>query len=279
MADAFVITAPQIHHDGGIVHIGQVQMGLNDLAHQLNTAVNSIASGGTPIVTTVGGDLSGTLPNPTVVKASAGFAVTGDMTATGDVKASGRTITLNAASATPILTSSVQQFVTGNVSTVAYVNALNSSGGKIAYSQFDNNYTLTVAGFATDNLGTLVPAIQVQGTGNTGITHILSSSGSGGWFHTGTFSSSAAINASGGFQVKEGSNLKQGAVTLVGGTLVVANTSVTANSRIFLTSQADGGTPGFLRVSARTAGTSFTILSSSGTDTSLVAYEIFEPGT
>jgi hypothetical protein len=48
--------------------------------------------------------------------------------------------------------------------------------------------------------------------------------------------------------------------------------------RILVTSNADGGTPGFLRVSARTAGTSFTVTSSSGTDTSTFAYEIFEPG-
>ena len=79
-----------------------------------------------------------------------------------------------------------------------------------------------------------------------------------------------------GLAVKEGSNAKQGVATLVGGTVTVANTSVTATSRIFLTSQADGGTPGFLRVSARVSGTSFTITSSSGTDTSTVAYEIFE---
>lgn len=81
-----------------------------------------------------------------------------------------------------------------------------------------------------------------------------------------------------GLRVAEGANAKQGTAVLVAGTVVVANTSVTANSRIFLTSQADGGTPGFLRVSARVAGTSFTILSSSNTDTSTVAYEIFEPG-
>lgn len=80
-----------------------------------------------------------------------------------------------------------------------------------------------------------------------------------------------------GLSVKEGSNCKQGTATLVAGSSVVSNTSVTANSRIFLTSQADGGTPGWLRVSARTAGTSFTITSSSATDTSTVAYEIFEP--
>jgi hypothetical protein len=81
-----------------------------------------------------------------------------------------------------------------------------------------------------------------------------------------------------GLRVAEGSNAKQGTTVLVAGSKVVANTAVTANSRIFLTSQADGGTPGFLRVSSRVAGTSFTITSSSGTDTSTVAYEIFEPG-
>lgn len=80
-----------------------------------------------------------------------------------------------------------------------------------------------------------------------------------------------------GLRLKEGANAKQGTAVLVAGAVTVANTSVTANSRIFLTSQVDGGTPGFLRVSARVAGTSFTITSSSATDTSTVAYEIFEP--
>ncbi len=81
-----------------------------------------------------------------------------------------------------------------------------------------------------------------------------------------------------GLKVAEGSNAKQGTATLIGGASVVSNTSVTATSRIFLTSNADGGTPGWLRVSARSVGTSFTITSSSGTDTSTVAYEIFEVG-
>jgi len=80
-----------------------------------------------------------------------------------------------------------------------------------------------------------------------------------------------------GLRVAEGSNAKQGVATLVAGTVTVANTSVTASSRIFLTSQADGGTPGFLRISARTAATNFTITSSNAADTSVVAYQIFEP--
>lgn len=87
----------------------------------------------------------------------------------------------------------------------------------------------------------------------------------------------AVSTAGSGLQVKEGSNAKQGTATLAAGSAVVANTSVTSTSRILLTSNADGGTPGWLRVSARTAGTSFTITSSSASDTSTVAYQIFEP--
>ena len=83
-----------------------------------------------------------------------------------------------------------------------------------------------------------------------------------------------------GLAVAEGSNAKQGVATLVAGTVTVANTSVTANSRIQLTEQALGtvSVPSALCVSARVAGTSFTILASQATDTSVVAYEIFEPG-
>lgn len=68
-----------------------------------------------------------------------------------------------------------------------------------------------------------------------------------------------------------------GRATLVGGTVTVSSTSVTANTNIFVTCQSPAGTPGFLRISARVANTSFTILSSSGTDTSEVAYLLIEP--
>lgn len=83
--------------------------------------------------------------------------------------------------------------------------------------------------------------------------------------------------AGGGLNLKEGADARLGVATLVAGTLVVSTTQVGATSRIFLTCQVPGGTPGFLRVSARTAGTSFTILSSSGTDTSQVAWMIVDP--
>lgn len=79
-----------------------------------------------------------------------------------------------------------------------------------------------------------------------------------------------------GLGVKTGTNSKLGTAVLVTGTATVANTSITANSRIFLTSQIDGGTVGFLRVSAKTVGINFVITSSSALDTSTVAWHIVE---
>lgn len=77
--------------------------------------------------------------------------------------------------------------------------------------------------------------------------------------------------------VEGGTAARMGTATLVAGAATVSTTAVVANSRIFVTSQVDGGTPGFLRVSTRSAGVSFTITSSSNTDTSTVAWVIVAP--
>lgn len=78
-----------------------------------------------------------------------------------------------------------------------------------------------------------------------------------------------------GLSVKTGTNAKIGQAILVAGTKVVNNTSVTANSRIFLTVSAAGGTQGILRTS-KSAGASFTITSTSATETSTVDWIIVE---
>lgn len=82
-----------------------------------------------------------------------------------------------------------------------------------------------------------------------------------------------------GFGIKEGTNCRMGRVTLVAGTAVVSTTEVTSVSEIFLTAQSLGTitVPVGLAVSARTSGTSFTILSGNLTDTSVIAWEIKEP--
>ena len=92
------------------------------------------------------------------------------------------------------------------------------------------------------------------------------------------FASNVTLSTAGsGVLVKEGSNATMGTAVLVGGTVVVSTTKVTANSRIFLTVQTSGGTVGSEYISARTAATSFTITSTSGSDTSTVAWFIVEP--
>lgn len=78
-------------------------------------------------------------------------------------------------------------------------------------------------------------------------------------------------------RIDSGANCSIGRATLVAGTVVVNTNKVTAASNVFLTCQTPGGTPGFLRVSARTAATSFTILSSNAADTSVVGWLIVEP--
>jgi hypothetical protein len=106
----------------------------------------------------------------------------------------------------------------------------------------------------------------------------IGGSAGGLWALTGASLSVGTIGR--GLAVAEGANGKQGVATLVAGTVVVANTSVTATSRIQLTCQSLGtvAVPSAYGVSARVPGTSFTILASVNTDTSVIAYEIFEVG-
>lgn len=64
-----------------------------------------------------------------------------------------------------------------------------------------------------------------------------------------------------------------GTATLVGGTATVLNTNIDAADRIFLSRSTTGGTEGTLSYVIN-AGVSFVITSSSGTDTSTIAYFI-----
>jgi hypothetical protein len=69
-----------------------------------------------------------------------------------------------------------------------------------------------------------------------------------------------------------------GRVTLVGGTATVTTTRIGANSNVILNTQTLGTVtrPKHVGVTARVAGTSFTITSDDATDTSIVSWEITE---
>jgi len=71
--------------------------------------------------------------------------------------------------------------------------------------------------------------------------------------------------------------IRHGFAQLAAGTVTVSDGYVYATTRIMLTAQEGGTTPGFLRVSARVSGTSFTITSSNATDTAKVAWVMIEP--
>lgn len=86
-----------------------------------------------------------------------------------------------------------------------------------------------------------------------------------------------AGTAGGGLAIKEGTNARSGTLVLTGATpVVVNNSSITATTRIYLTANAPGGTPGHFWVSARSAGTSFSVTGTAG-DTSTLAYFLVEP--
>jgi hypothetical protein len=74
-----------------------------------------------------------------------------------------------------------------------------------------------------------------------------------------------------------GTGARMGTAVLVGGTVTVNTTAIGANSVVMLTTQTPGGTVGTPYVSARTAGTSFTITSTSASDTSTVGWRILDP--
>lgn len=66
-----------------------------------------------------------------------------------------------------------------------------------------------------------------------------------------------------------------GTATLVAGTVTVSVGAVlTSTSEVLITSQVDGGTPGWLRVSSKITNVSFTVTSSSATDTSTFFWAI-----
>lgn len=74
-----------------------------------------------------------------------------------------------------------------------------------------------------------------------------------------------------------GTHPSAGVAVLVGGTVTVNTNKVTASSMILLTHQNASGTIGTVYISAKSVGTSFTITSSSGTDTSTIMWVIIEP--
>ena len=167
--------------------------------------------------------------------------------------------------------------VTGDGSTRTNMNLGTDTTG-VAVGNFSLAYNATIPGKLS---------VYAEASG-VGLNINLGSSGTGDLarFSNNSGTKQSSVDSAGnivtnvagvGFKCKEGTNACMGVATLVAGVVTVNTTKVTASSRILLTSQSDGGTVGFLRITARTAGTSFTVTSSSVLDTSTFAWIIVEP--
>jgi hypothetical protein len=174
-------------------------------------------------------------------------------------------VTLLAQLAAPVLSAATTSTAGGTLPAATHyyvITALNANGETIK----SNEVSIATTGTTSSNT---LPWAAVPGATGYRIYRGTAAGLESVYYSVGavtTFTDTGAANTAGTPPVANNT----------GGALV-ANTSVTANSRIFLTSQADGGAPGFQRVSTRTAGVNFRIVSSSTTDTSTVAYEMFEP--
>src|SRR5579859_1385062 len=152
-------------------------------------------------------------------------------------------------------------------SSLTYNGTILSVGAGVQINGSGSNTTLkTVGAGTTTNYS--IRSFQSDGT-----TEIFSVLDNGTASHNGNLKLTTAGN---GLYVKEGSNATMGVKTLTGGTAVVSTTKVTASSRIQLTPQSNSNL-GVPYISARSAGTSFTITSTNGSDASQIFWWIIEP--
>ncbi len=182
----------------------------------------------------------------------------------------------NAGELEMLSSSSTQTFEIGpNCQAIIFNCIFEVSGAPAITYTSQANSAISQSIVASDNS----PAINGAGPGNLDIENVVFGDNteiSGTFTTTRAFSLFGIVSAN-ELEITEGTNARMGTATLTAGTVTVANTSVTNNTRIFLTSQVDGGTPGFIRVSSRVVSTSFTITSGSGADTSTIGWLLIEP--
>jgi hypothetical protein len=211
------------------------------------------------------------------------FSATSNITAP-NIVANGGSIMAAGAPSTPLnvtTQSSVQAFVGGaaNQATLAYINSTNTANNRSAYSQWAGG-NFVIAGFANDAFTGGAPILQAQGGFATGITGILSNSGTGSWTHTGSMAVSGALIAgSGTLNVYSAAGVAvttphvvTGTVTLAGGnaTATFTGNAVFSNTTSYVCAATNTSTNSAVRATNTSAST---VTFNSGTTTDVIAYQ------
>lgn len=176
-------------------------------------------------------------------------------------------------------TTETTQIVIGTRDTYTPYDTLNIVTSKVLFIETsDVADTDTTKNIIISTGGTRqAPTSQVN-TGDVIITTGVAGTGGGGGF-TGNIIIDTQNFTTGTLKINGGDNEQCGTATLIGGTVIVNNTKITANSIVILTNQSLGTVviPSSYSISARIPGTSFTILASDPTDTSVIGWFIIEP--
>jgi hypothetical protein len=152
----------------------------------------------------------------------------------------------------------------------AFVIGGNVTGNKLVLIANNQNSTGAAIEFYNQNGGgSATPAMKIVGAGRT----LLNTNTDDGVNMLQVDGSVSLKTAGNKINITTGTNASVGTATLSSGTVTISTTAVTASSIILLTYQSCSscGTP---YISAKTAGTSFVITSSNGSDASIIAYQI-----
>jgi hypothetical protein len=256
----------------------------------------SISGAGIPAATTIASIVSPTQAAMSAAATASAANVTvtvdrpvsGGTTAVGELRAYNG-LTLYGTSSQAVLFGRIESTLEGSISANQWFNnGTAGAGGEMTVDSGTGGSYVNIKAFAT-RIRSEANTIHLRlGAAKDGIDFgaaedvTLERDGSGNLLVNVTLQTGGDLivgNAGNGLLVKEGTNARLGTATLSSGAATVTTSAVTANSRIFLTPQnlSGVGTPQPIGVSARVAGTSFTITSASSSDTSTIGWMIVEP--
>lgn len=167
-----------------------------------------------------------------------------------------------------------QSSTSGNIGTIVFGNTASGSSDKrmfVTQVKNDDATNSARAGYYIANAGTLTEALDIFHTGNI----VINGSSDDASNKLQLYGNLALKTAGNKINIATGTNASVGTGTLSSGTVTINTTAVTASSLIILTY--NGGSAGnvpSLGVSSKTAGTSFTVVSSNASDSGTFSWVI-----